>query len=266
MSRFAGCSIASLCLLALGSITCESIAADKPEDAKHESVANDKKTLMGFQVYVGGWKGVGQTRRGSSQGAWVEEAQWAWHFTDQHAELAADISDGRYFSAMRLQAGAKPGQFRLVGTVAAGGAAATGGTAATGKDEERFEGEVASDGKLVLSASDDHKPDRPARITLHLVADGNRLVVLYERKDGNQFARLAEVGYTRKGSAFAVKGVDPHECIVTGGHGTIAVEYKGNTYYFCCTGCRGLFEQDPEGVLAEYRQRKAKEQAAGGSP
>jgi len=30
----------------------------------------------------------------------------------------------------------------------------------------------------------------------------------------------------------------------------------------CCTGCRDLFRQDPERVLADYRQRKAEEQAA----
>ena len=112
----------------------------------------------------------------------------------------------------------------------------------------------------MLTAIGDSKPDRPARITIRVVADGDRLLVLYERRVGEQFARLAEVGYTRKGSSFAIAGGDPHECIVTGGHGTIAVEYKGNTYYFCCTGCRDLFKQDPERVLAEYRQRKAHEQ------
>jgi YHS domain-containing protein len=266
MSRFSGSLAAWVCLLLFTFVVRATWAADTSEGSKRVSVAEDKKALAGFQVYVGAWKGVGQLRRGSSQGAWIEETGWAWHFTDQHAELVAKTTNGRYFSALRLQAGNKPGQFRLIGTPAGsdGGPAADAKAAAGG--EERFDGEVAADGKLVFTAGDDRKADRPARITLHLVADGNRLVVLFERKEGKQFARLAEVGYTRKGSAFAVKGVDPHECIVTGGHGTIAVEYKGGTYYFCCTGCKGLFEQDPEGALAEYRARKAKEQAADGSP
>ena len=236
-------------------------AADKPAGATHEAVAADKQALAPFQSYVGEWKGVGLPRRGSSQGSWTEEAQWAWHFTDKHAELTADITAGHFYSALRLQAGDRTGQFKLIATVTAGSAAAgdasaTNDKTAAGKGEERFEG-AADDGKLVLTAVGEAKPDRPARVTIRVVADGDRLVVLYERRVGEQFARLAEVGYTRKGSSFAVKGGDPHECIVTGGHGTIAVEYKGNTYYFCCTGCRDLFKQDPEGVLAEYRQRKA---------
>ncbi|MGH7134575.1 MAG: YHS domain-containing protein [Pirellulales bacterium] len=41
--------------------------------------------------------------------------------------------------------------------------------------------------------------------------------------------------------------------------GTIAVEYQGKKYYVCCTGCRDLFNDDPEGVLAEFCERKAAE-------
>jgi YHS domain-containing protein len=37
------------------------------------------------------------------------------------------------------------------------------------------------------------------------------------------------------------------------------VEHDGKTYYVCCSGCRDLFNDDPEGVLAEYRERKAAE-------
>ncbi len=131
----------------------------------------------------------------------------------------------------------------------------------TANDEARFDGSIGGEGQLVLTATGDPKPDRPARLTLRLVAAGDRLVMLYERRAGQQFIRLAEVGATRKGSSFAVKGGDPHECIVTGGQGTITVDYKGQTYYFCCTGCRDLFKQDPEKVLTEYHERKAKERA-----
>ncbi|MCL6506862.1 MAG: hypothetical protein K6T59_07540, partial [Bryobacteraceae bacterium] len=79
----------------------------------------------------------------------------------------------------------------------------------------------------------------PARISLRLVADGKRLVVLLERRLGpsERFVRLAEIGYTRKGSRFGAGGLGGPECIVTGGLGTIAVEYQGRTYYVCCTGC-----------------------------
>ena len=46
--------------------------------------------------------------------------------------------------------------------------------------------------------------------------------------------------------------------MVTGGLGTIEIEHAGKKYYVCCTGCRDLFQDDPEGVLAEYRERRSK--------
>ena len=44
-------------------------------------------------------------------------------------------------------------------------------------------------------------------------------------------------------------------CIVTEGKGTSKVSYKGKTYWVCCSGCRDAFLDDPEGVLADARQR-----------
>ena len=62
----------------------------------------------------------------------------------------------------------------------------------------------------------------------------------------------------RGGGNFAKAYVD-RECVVTGGAGTIMVTYKGQSYWVCCTGCRDLFNEDPEKVLAEYRARKETE-------
>jgi YHS domain-containing protein len=245
MKRFCVLLVPVVCLLALELLSVESRAA-----SKQESITADKKALSPLQPLVGEWKGVGQPRRGSSQGAWSEEASWAWHFTDKHAELVGKIDRGHFFSTLRLMAGDKTDHFQLFGVPVGG------------RDEVRFDGARDADGQLVLKAAAEPKPDQPARITIRTVAGGDRLVLLFERRSGEQFARLAEVGLTRKGSSFALKGGDPHECIVTGGHGTLTSDYKGTTYYFCCTGCRDAFLQDPEGILADYRARKAKEQAA----
>ena len=73
--------------------------------------------------------------------------------------------------------------------------------------------------------------------------------------DNGRFYRLAEVGYTRQGVAFAA-GESYPLCVVTEGRGTIKVSYKGRTYYVCCSGCKELFDDDPEGVLAEAEARK----------
>jgi YHS domain-containing protein len=51
---------------------------------------------------------------------------------------------------------------------------------------------------------------------------------------------------------------------VSGGKGTMSTVYKGKTYYFCCTGCRDAFNDDPDGIIAEAAARAAKKKAAAG--
>ena len=124
-----------------------------------------------------------------------------------------------------------------------------------------FFGREIKEGALVVTSAEP-AGERPARISLRLVAGGDRLLVLYEKRVGEgAYARLAEVGSTRKGSSFAKNAASGPECVVTGGLGTIALVHKGKTYHVCCSGCRDLFLEDPEGVLEEYRQRKAAERA-----
>ncbi len=212
--------------------------------------ARDKQALAPLQAFVGQWRGVGQPKRGSNQGAWTEATDWAWRFDDGRAELVAELADDKYYARFRLQPGDAPGRFVLLAEPTGTDGAATAG--------QRFSGSREGD-SLVMT--DDAAPaDRPARIAMRLVAGGDRLLVLYEKRAGQQsFARLAEVGSTRKGSSFAKNAASGPECVVTGGLGTIAVEHAGKKYYVCCTGCRDLFNEDPESVLAEYRARKAAE-------
>jgi hypothetical protein len=236
---------AGLCLLA-SSITC---GADQPG-----SVADDKRALAGMQAYVGQWRGVGQPKRGSNHGAWTEESEWAWRFDAGRAELVADLTRDPYYSKWQLQAGDKAGHIVLVATPAESG------DATAKRRPQRFTGAISNEA-LVLTA-DEARDDLPARISLRLAAGGDRLIALYEKQvAADTYSRLAEVGSTRKGSSFAKAVASGPECVVTGGLGKIAVEYKGKTYYVCCTGCRDLFRDDPEGVLAEYRERKATEAA-----
>ena len=220
------------------------LAADKPDPR-----ARDKETLAKLQPLIGGWRGVGQLKRGSNDGAWIEQADWAWKFSDDGAALTFVADKSKYFAAGTLRPGKESGQFQLIAKPASGGADVT------------YAGSQAEDGQLVLSAE---KPpaDLPDRISLRIVASGDRLVMLYERRSNisDRFTRLAEVGYTKKGSAFGQGGGQP-ECVVTGGLGTITVTYKGESYFVCCTGCRDMFHEDPAGVLADYRERKAAEKA-----
>jgi hypothetical protein len=217
------------------------LAADPKPD-----VAGDKQSLAALQAYVGPWKGVGQPRRGSTQGAWTEQADWAWQFSGGRAALVFQSPQGKYFHSGALRPGEQPDTYRLTVTLP------------DGKTQEHFDGSL-EDGRLVLRAE---KPaeGRPAQISIRQVAGGDRMLILLERSlpGSESFTRLAEIGYTRQGSGFG-KGNNQPECVVTGGYGSITVTHAGQTYYVCCTGCRDLFNEDPEATLAEYRARKQKE-------
>jgi hypothetical protein len=240
-----------LAALVTGWLSCSSTVVAADASAR---VAADKQALAPWQAYVGQWRGVGQVRRGSSRGAWTETADWSWHFDNGRAELVAKLSDGKYFSQLQLQPGDAPDTLVLLATPAKDALPAdTAGPL-------RYEGSRTGD-VLVLGAADTVDP-LPARISIRLVAGGDRMVVLYERRLGDDvYTRLGEVGATRVGSSFAATAASGPECVVTGGLGTIAVEYQGKKYFVCCSGCRELFDDDPAAVLADYRQRKTEEKA-----
>ena len=48
---------------------------------------------------------------------------------------------------------------------------------------------------------------------------------------------------------------------MTGGKGTMSTVYKGKTYWFCCTGCRDAFNDDPDAIIAQAEERAAKKKA-----
>jgi hypothetical protein len=214
------------------------------DEPSAEASRAQRQKLERFQQYVGEWRGVGQPKRGSSKDAWSEECQWIWSFHGKNATLTFDSPKGKYVRSATLQPGGS-GEYELKVKSAEG-------------SDLQFTGEVSEAGELILVAA--NAPDAgPSRITMRVVAGGDRLLMLYERRVGDdRFTRLGEVGFTRKGSGFG-QGTNYVECVVTGGVGTIPVTYEGKTYYVCCTGCRDHFNDNPAEVLAEYRERKEAE-------
>jgi hypothetical protein len=220
-------------------------ADDKP--ATEAQLHAQKEQLSKIQKLIGGWKGVGQPQRGSTKDSWTEQADWAWKFSPQRTAMFARTEQSKYFSKVELIAGDKAEAYTLLATPKDGGEAIP------------FAGTVDKDERLVLE-NKDAPAGMPQRISLRFVADGKRLLVLYEGKTqfSDQLVRLAEVGYTRVGSGFG-QGAQGPECVVTGGAGTMAVEYMGQKYYVCCTGCRDYFNADPAKAIAEYKERKEEE-------
>jgi len=201
----------------------------------------DQAALKAFAPLIGPWKGVGQPQRGSSRGAWTEAADWAWKLSNDTAALELKVDKGKYLKAAELRPGHESGTFALKATLA--------------DDSTRtFAGKADDHAKLVLAATEPGA-EGVRRITLTPLHETRFLLMLEGADAANRTTRLGEVGYTRQGVAFAAGESGP-VCIVTEGRGTMTVEYKGKTYYVCCSGCRDLFKEDPEAVLAEAKERE----------
>jgi hypothetical protein len=159
------------------------------------------------------------------------------------------LPEGKYFRKIKLVRGEKEGDYTLLATPA------------DGSKELTFAGTLSENGNLQLVSSEP-RDGFPSRISFRFVAGGDRLLVLLEKQGAtaNQFVRMAEVGYTRKGSGFG-KGTSGPECVVTGGFGSIEVMHNGQKYYVCCTGCLEYFKESPDEVIAEYKARKEAEKA-----
>ena len=204
----------------------------------------EQHRLIRLRDFVGKWRGVGQIRRGSTKGGWIERSTWAWKISPQHASLEFTSKQSHVFQRGEVRPGGEPGLFLLKATASESGLMT------------QYKGRFDKQSRLVLTAEKPAK-NMPARVTLRLVAKGNRLITLYERQTASgRFLRISEVGYTRRGSDFG-KQASFIECVVSGGKGTIPVMFEGKTYYVCCGGCRDYFQANPREVMQEYRDRKA---------
>ena len=196
--------------------------------------------LKPYGPLVGSWRGTGQAKRGQAAGSWQESASWAWKLSEKSAALEIDVEKGKYLKSALLRPGPGPGSYVLDATLADG-------------SKRAFSGKLVKDKPLVLAA--DGPGEGVRRVTLTIPNELRFLLLLESEPSSNVFARLGEVGYTRNGVAFAAGESGP-VCIVTEGRGTMPVSYKGKSYYVCCSGCRGLFNKDPEAIIAEAEARK----------
>jgi YHS domain-containing protein len=243
-------AIACVCVLG-GTLA---VWADDAKDAKKDGAAAAEnrrvaqRALEPFNDWVGTWRGVGQPKRGSSKGAWTEEADWAWKLDRESAAMQIEIKDGKQFQNGVLSFDPVEKKFRFAAKLSGG-------------ESRTFAGERGDEGRLILLSTDDATKDEH-RLTFQMRHE-DRMLMLIETKAASQpnFSRVAEIGYTRKGGSFASAADAGPKCIVTGGRGTMTVEYKGKTYYVCCSGCRSAFQDDPEGIIAEAAERAKKEAA-----
>jgi YHS domain len=216
----------------------------KADDALKRS---PKEALQAFNDLIGSWRGSGEpngTREEKQRGFWQETIAWQWQFKGEDVWLRAEFTKGKYFTAGELRYLPDGDGYQLTLHTPA-------------KDALQFKGTL-KERKLTLNRIDE-KSGETQQLVLSLLHP-NRYLFRYDVKpaDHATFATVYQVGATKEGESFASADEGP-ECVVSGGYGTMTTNYKGKTYYFCCTGCRDAFNEAPEKYIKEYETRKAKE-------
>jgi hypothetical protein len=205
-----------------------------------------KEALRAFDGLIGSWRGTGQpTSKADKQKFWQETIAWEWQFKQDDVTLKCVFEKGKYFTEGQLRFLADKDAYQLTLTT-------------NDKENLTFEGKL-KDHILTLERADDKKKETQ-RLVFNLLHD-NRYLYHYEFKPEDKgFTRVYQVGCTKEGVAFANAGQPERECIVSGGPGTMAVTYKGKTYYVCCSGCRSEFNANPEKYIKEFEEAKAKKE------
>jgi YHS domain-containing protein len=242
------CSSLGIALsLGLGLALAEPDPTGMEGDSAAPLASQPRTALQPLHPLIGEWKGTGQPRRGSNQGAWRETASFSWDFSQSLPAIVYRIDDGKLARQIRLMPGQTSGEYRGIWEAA-------------GAEPRELLGRW-QENQLILTTTDAELE----RITITLLNE-QRTLVLFEKRTSPTatFQRVAEVGYTRAGTRLALPGGGQPECVVTGGAASIPVMYEGKTYYVCCTGCKQAFEDDPAGILKEYAARVQAAKAASG--
>jgi len=212
-----------------------------------EQRAAIQEALAEFNPLVGAWRGVGQPVRNSNKGSWKESAEWVWEIKKDRLGIRYTVKDGKHMQSALLTYDPDEEKFVLEATL-------------SDKSQRTYTGTAMGVRLTLVSPADDE--GNVHQIVLTRLTEKRTLVLLQVRKkDQPQFTRVGEVGYTREGTHLAEDTPSGPECIVTGGKGTMSTVYKGTTYWFCCTGCRDAFLDDPDTIITQAQERAAKKKA-----
>ena len=221
-------------------IIAPALAADNAE--KNEA----REALKELQEFIGNWKGVGgpdKPRPGPRDPVWNENISWCWRFKGNDAWLAMNVKDGKLFQSAELRYLPKKKFYQLT---------------ATNKDGKKivFEGKIERDILKLERINPNTKATE--QIAINTAAEGDRLIyrIAHKNEGTTLWRKDYLIACTREGVSLG-KVDKKNECVVSGGLGTIAVSYKGETYYVCCSGCAEAFKENPEKYINEYKAKKA---------
>jgi hypothetical protein len=212
-----------------GLLLSSALAADKKDDK-----AKAREALKALNDYVGSYKGAGPT--------WTEKVVWGWKFKGDDRWLHLDIEKGKHFKSGDLRYLPDQAKYEL--------------KLKTVDDKEMvFLGQLK--GELLNLDYTDPDTKQGLRLVMNTVDEGARFIYKMQKKKGTIYAPDYQVACSKEGESFAGGG-KKNLCVVTGGLGTMAVSYKGKTYYVCCSGCRDAFNENPEKIIKEFEAAQKK--------
>jgi len=205
-----------------------------------------KEGLKELQEFIGGWKGNGgpaPPKRPAASELWSETIEWGWNFKGDVA-IVLKVAKGRHIKEGTLKYLPAKKAYLLTLVDVKGG-------------KRDFEGKL--DDNYLRFQRTDPVTKEVQKLTMNTAAEGVRFIYTYERKpEGRtQFIKEYQVAATKMGESLG-KTVKKNECIVSGGVGTMAITYKGETFYVCCSGCRDEFNANPEKYVKEFKAKKNK--------
>jgi hypothetical protein len=207
------------------------------------------EALQPFNEFVGPWQATGEpegTDQEKRRGLWKETVNWSWKFKGDDAWITVAFGKGKYYKNGAIHYLPEKEKYEL--------------TLET-RDGKRlaFEGALVKEGRSFVAERVDEDKKENQRITFDLVGD-IRFVYRYEHKPEGRTTYIKDyrVGATKEGESLASSKDNRPKCVVSGGLGTIAVSFKGTTYYVCCTGCRDAFNENPEKYIKEFEANKNK--------
>ena len=192
-----------------------------------------QQALERFNPLIGSWKATGYPKGNRrAPGFWTEMIDIAWRFKDEQPSIRLTFNDGKYFQQVDLRYNPKFARYEL-DTIDAEGKHTT-------LRADSF-AEIET-----LSFREEKRTTSRSQLLIKLLHDNRFLFWSESRSNASaSYRKDYTLGATKQGVAFAnvPKG---NVCIVTDGEAKTSVQYMGKTYYVCCSGCKAVFEEDPE--------------------
>jgi YHS domain-containing protein len=215
--------------------------------ARADEKEDKKEALKELQDFIGGWKGNGgppPPKAAAASDLWSETIEWGWKFKGGDPALSLKVEKGRHLKEGELRYLPDKQLYQLTLVDTKGG-------------KRVFEGAFKSN--YLRMEHTDPETGEVQKITMNNAAEGVRFIYLVEHraKGAKLFIKDYQVAATRAGESLG-KTEKKNECIVSGGTGTMAVTYKGETFYVCCSGCRDEFFANPEKYIKEFKAKKGK--------